>query len=366
MIRAAVLTEPNRPLQVEEVDLAAPGPGEVRVKVAAAGICHSDLHYMNGELGHPLPVVLGHEGAGTVVEVGSGVADFSVGDHVVLLWRTSCGHCGYCSSGRPHLCPQGNALRVNGTLLDGTSRLSLRGGPLHHFLGVSCFAEEAVLPQEGVVKVPDDVPLEIAAVCGCSVMTGVGAAMNSARVEPGSTVLVIGAGGVGLCAIMGARLCGAAQIIAADLNPSKLETAKRFGATDVVNSAEEDLPRAVRRLSGGGVEFAIEAIGRAETVAQAVRSLRAGGVAVAVGISGPKVKVELPLLDLVMQEKQLRGSVYGSTRPGLDFPRLFDLYRHGRLPLDELLSHRYRLEEINEAYAALQRGELTRAVVLLG
>lgn len=365
MIRAAVLTEPNQPLQVDEVELAGPGPGEVRVRVGAAGVCHSDLHYMQGSLPHPLPVVLGHEGAGTVIEVGPGVGGTAPGDRVVLLWRTSCGHCGYCSSGRPHLCPAGARLRIRGTLADGTSRLSRHGGALHHFLGVSCFAEEAVVPQEGVVPVPDDVPLEIAAVCGCSVMTGVGAATNTLGVQPGSSVLVVGAGGVGLSAIMGARLCGAAQIIAADVNPAKLETAKQFGATDVLNTAEVDLVRTVRRMTDGGVEFAVEAIGLPDLVAQSVRSLRAGGIAAAVGIAGPEARVELPLLELVDQEKQLRGSIYGSTRPGLDFPRLFDLYRHGRLPLDRLLSHRFRLDQINEAYDALQRGELTRAVVVM-
>jgi Zn-dependent alcohol dehydrogenase len=365
MIRAAILTEPGRPLQVDDVDLAAPGPGEVRVRVGAAGVCHSDLHDRQGVLPHPLPVVLGHEGAGTVTEVGQGVTEVAPGDRVVLLWRASCGHCAYCSSGRPELCPNGVPMRLKGTLADGTSRLSWRGQEVHHFLGVSCFAEEAVLPKEGVVRVPDDVPLEIAALCGCSVMTGVGAATNTLGVQPGSSVLVVGAGGVGLCAIMGAQLCGAAQIIAADLNPAKLETARQFGATDVINTGEEDLPRTVRKLTGGGVEFAIEAIGIPELVAQAVRSLRAGGIAAAVGIAAPSAKVELPLLELVDQEKQLRGSIYGSTRPGLDFPRLFDLYRHGRLPLDRLLSHRFSLDQINQAYEALQRGELTRAVVVL-
>lgn len=365
MIRAAVLTEPNQPLQVEEVDLAAPGPGEVRVRVDAAGVCHSDLHYMQGSLPHPLPVVLGHEGAGTVIEVGAGVTEVAPGEKVVLLWRTSCGHCAYCSSGRPQLCLKGGRMLVQGTLADGTSRLSWHGAELHHFLGVSCFAEEAVLPQEGVVAVPDGVPMEIAAVCGCSVMTGVGTAMNTLQVEPGSSVLVIGAGGVGLSAIMGAQLCGAAQIIAADLNPAKLETARQFGATDVVNTGEEDLVRTVRALTDGGAEFAVEAIGLPDLVTQALRSLRPGGIAAAVGIAGPGARAEVPLLELVQAEKQLRGSIYGSTQPGLDFPRLFDLYRRGRLPLDQLLSHRFRLDQINEAYDALQRGELTRGVILL-
>lgn len=256
-------------------------------------------------------------------------------------------------------------MRVDGTLADGTTRLSRGGEQVHHFLGVSCFAEEAVVPENGVVPVPEGVPLEIAALCGCSVMTGVGAATNTLRVEPGSSVLVIGAGGVGLSAIMGAQLCGAAQIIAADLNPAKLETARQFGATDVVNTGSEELARTVRRLTGGGAEYAIEAIGRPELVTEALRSVRAGGIVCAVGLAARQAKVEVLLTDLVQSEKQLRGSIYGSTRPGLDFPRLFDLYRRGRLPLDRLLSHRFTLDQINEAYTALQRGDLTRGVITL-
>ncbi|MBJ7598974.1 MAG: Zn-dependent alcohol dehydrogenase [Candidatus Nephthysia bennettiae] len=363
MPRAAVLYEAGQPLRVEEVDLAPPQTREVRVRVVAAGVCHSDYHYMKGDLATRLPAVLGHEGAGVVEEVGAGVTTVAPGDHVVLLWRSGCGHCAYCATGRPALCAHGAALRNTGRLLDGTTRLSRDGREISHFLGVSCFAEAAVCPEQSVLKIDGDIPLEIAALAGCSVMTGVGAATNSARVEPGSSVLVIGAGGVGLCAIMGAQLCGAARVVAADLNPSKLRMAHEFGASDLIDASSEDVVKAVRELTGGGVDFAFEAIGRPETVTQALRALRAGGVAVAIGVAPPAARAEISPFDLVLQEKTLKGSIYGSTRPHADFPRLFELYRRGRLPLDRLLSRRYRLEEVNEAYDAMLTGEVARSVI---
>src|SRR5215471_2366883 len=236
-MRAAVLYEPGQPLRVEEVELGSPRAGEVRVRVAAAGVCHSDYHYMRGDLRGNLPVVLGHEGAGIVEEVGPDVTTVRPGDHVVLLWRTSCGRCEFCSTGRPALCPDGAAVRASGRMPDGTSRLSRDGVEIKHFLGVSCFAEQTVCQERSVLKLPEDVPLPVGAVAGCAVMTGVGAVVNTARVEPGSTVLVVGAGGVGLCAVMGAGLAGAARIVAADLNAGRLELATSFGATDVVDAS---------------------------------------------------------------------------------------------------------------------------------
>ena len=328
-LKAAILYEAGQPLQVEEVDLGAPRAGEVLVRVAAAGVCHSDYHYMRGDLEMSLPAVLGHEGAGVVEEVGPGVTSVQPGDHVVLLWRAGCGRCAYCGTGRPALCPWGLQLRNTGRMPDGTSRLSRQGVELTHFLGVSCFAEAAVCAEQSLLKIPDDVPLAIAALAGCSVMTGVGAAVNSARVEPGSSVLVLGGGGVGLCAVMGARLCGAAQIVVADLNPRKLELAREFGATDVVDASSEDVVVTARRLSGAGVDYAFEAIGRADTVTQTVRAVRAGGMAVVIGVAPAAARAEISPFDLVLQEKTLKGSIYGSTRPQTDFPRLFELYRRG-------------------------------------
>jgi Zn-dependent alcohol dehydrogenase len=318
---------------------------------------------MRGDLTTELPAVLGHEGAGVVEEVGLGVTTVRPGDHVVLLWRSVCGHCRYCSAGRPALCDQGATLRNTGRLLDGTSRLSLEGRPISHFLGVSCFAEEVVCSEQSVLKIDADVPLPIAALAGCSVMTGVGAATNSARVEPGASVLVIGAGGVGLCTVMGAQLCGASRILVADLNPAKLEMARDFGATDLIDASSEDVVKTARRLTAGGVDYAFEAIGRPDTVTQAVRALCAGGVAVAVGVAPPSARAEVSPFDLVLQEKTLKGSIYGSTRPHADFPRLFELYRRGRLPLDRLLSRTYPLEQVNEAYQAMLSGEVARSVI---
>jgi Zn-dependent alcohol dehydrogenase len=362
-MKAAVLYEPGQPLQIEEVELAPPRAGEVMVKVAAAGVCHSDYHVMSGDMPAALPAVLGHEGAGVVEEVGPAVTTVRPGDRVVLLWRTSCGHCEYCSTGRPALCPNGMALRNNGYLPDGTTRLARDGREIRHWVGVSCFAERTVCSEHAVLKIPDDVPLPVAAVAGCAVMTGVGAVINTARVPPGSTVLVIGAGGVGLCAIMGAVVAGAARIIAADLNPAKLELASSFGATDVVDSSSEDVVRAVRDLAGG-VDYAFEVIGRSETVVQALRAVRMGGTAVAVGVAPSGTTANVNIYDLVLQEKTLKGSLYGSARPEADFPRLFDLYRRGRLPLDRLLSREWPLASINEAYDALIAGTVARSIVV--
>lgn len=363
-MRAAVLYEPGQRLRVEEVDLAAPQAGEVRVRVAAAGVCHSDYHFMRGDLVGNLPVVLGHEGAGVVEEVGPNVTGLEQGDHVVLLWRLSCGRCEFCSKGRPALCPVGAAVRATGRMPDGTSRLSREGVEIRHFLGVSCFAEQVVCPERAALKIPDDVPLPIAAVAGCAVMTGVGAVINTARVEPGSTVLVIGAGGVGLCAVMGAVLAGAARIVAADVNPLKLELATSFGATDAIDASSEDVVEAARELTGGGVDYAFEVIGLADTVTQAVRSLRAGGTAVAIGVAPAGAAAQVSLGELVRDEKTLKGSIYGSTRPHADFPRLFELYRRGRLPLDRLLTREWPLAQINEAYDAMIAGTVARSVVV--
>src|SRR5262245_54514073 len=363
-MRAAVLYEAGTPLRVEEVDLEAPHAGEVRVRVAAAGVCHSDYHYMRGDLVGNLPVVLGHEGAGVVEEVGPGVTSFRPGDHVVLLWRTACGRCEFCSRGRPALCPEGASVRATGRMPDGTSRLSRDGHEIRHFLGVSCFAEQTVCQERSLLELPEDVPLPVGAVAGCAVMTGVGAVVNTAKVEPGSTVLVVGAGGVGLCAIMGAVLAGAARIVAADTNPTKLELATSLGATDVVDSSRDDLVDAVRELTGAGVDYAFEVIGLAETVEQAIRAVRVGGTAVAVGIVPTGMTAQVNVQQLVMQEKTLKGSIYGSTRPRVDFPRLFELYRRGRLPLDRLLTRQWALGEINEAYDALLAGTVARSVVV--
>lgn len=364
-VKAAVLYAVKQPLRVEDVRLDAPRDGEVLVRIGAAGVCHSDYHFMNGDLPIGLPCVLGHEGAGVVEEVGRGVTTVKPGDHVVLLFRPNCGHCEFCSQGRPALCWMAAQLRNTGRLLDGTSRLSREGEEIKHFLGVSCFAERTVVPEQGVVPIPEDVPMEVAALVGCAVMTGVGAVMNTARVPPGAAVLVVGAGGVGLNCVMGAALVGAHPIIVADLVDAKLETAMDFGATHAVNARTHDLVEGVRELtSGEGVDFSFEAIGSPKAMAQTFQALRRGGVATAVGIAPAGSELSISAGELVYQEKTLKGSYYGSTRPQADMPRLLQLYRSGKLPIDRLISRRYPLDQVNEAYDALLAGEVARSVLI--
>ena len=362
-MKAAVLRAVGAPISVEPLELEPPRAGEVRVRIAAAGVCHSDYHFVTGDLSTPLPAVLGHEGAGVVEEVGEDVTSVVPGDHVLFLWRTSCGRCALCQTGRPALCTTGLKTRSMGLLADGSTRLSHGGERIHHVLGVSCFAEQAVVSERSVLKIAATVPLEVAALIGCAVMTGVGAVVNTAAVRPGSSVLVIGAGGVGQCVVMGARLAGASTIVVADVSANKLRAATALGATDAVDSSSEDLVKAVRARTSGGVEYAFEAVGRPDTLSQAVRALRPGGTAVAVGLGKGDARVEVGINDLVLQEKTLRGSLYGSARPAADIPMLISLYMTGRLPLDELLSRRYAIEQINEAYQAMLGGDVARSVV---
>jgi Zn-dependent alcohol dehydrogenase len=363
-VRAAVLREIGTPVAIEDVDLERPHGGEVRVRVKAAGVCHSDYHFVTGDLPKQLPFVLGHEGAGVILETAAGITSVVPGDHVVLLWRTSCGRCAACQTGRPVLCATGSAARMRGVLDDGTSRLSRGGEVLFHNVAVSCLAEEVVTGERSVLKIPNDVPFEIAAVIGCAVMTGVGAAVNTARVHPGSSVLVIGAGGIGQCVVMGARLAGAGRIVVADVVRAKLEMTTALGATDLVDTSDADLVESVRALTDGGVDYAFEAIGRGELVGGAVRSLRPGGTAVAIGYGSSAQRIDIPMNDLVRNEWVLRGSAYGSTRPAADIPMIIDLYRSGRLPLDRLVSRRYRLDDLNEAFRAMLAGEVARSVVI--
>jgi len=366
-MKAAVLYEARSPLEVEQIDLEPPRRGEVLVRVAVAGVCHSDYHYMIGALTTPLPAVLGHEGAGVVEAIGDGVTAVQPGDHVVLLFRATCGRCEFCSRGRPALCGTTRKMRATGRFPDGTTRLKRSGHEIRHFAGLSCFAERTVVLEQALVPIRKDVPLEIAALVGCSVMTGVGAVTNTARVEPGSSVLVIGAGGVGLSAVMGAHLAGASPILVADVKDSKLEMALDFGATHTIDASRRDVVEATREVTGNeGVDYAFEAIGRGATITQALQAVRRGGTAVAIGLAPQGALATIAPLDLVLQEKALKGSFYGSTRPYADMPRLLDLYRAGRLPLQRLVTSRYRLEQINEAYDAMIAGEVARAVIVFG
>lgn len=362
--QAAVLFEVGKKLELCEVDVQAPGPGEVLVRMAAGGVCHSDLHVMTGHLTAALPAVLGHEGAGVVAEVGAGVTSVKPGDHVIPLWRMSCGACEYCSDGRPALCPDGTQIRMTGRLLDGTTRFSRQGREIKHFAGVSSFSQYSVIPEKGVLRIPDDFPLERAALLGCGVITGVGAVVNAARVKPGSSVVVFGTGGVGLNVVQGAVIAGAEKIIAVDLLDRKLEYATQFGATHTVNASTGDPVERVRALTRGrGVDYAFEVVGLPAVMRQAFDCLAKRGMAVVVGVAPMATEVAVPVMSLVFEERVLTGSVYGSSRPRIDIPMLMDLYRAGKLKLDELLTRTYPFGEINEAYAALERGEVARSVV---
>jgi alcohol dehydrogenase len=372
-IQAAVLRESglpspfahSRPLGIESVDLDPPGPGEVLVRVRAAGLCHSDLSVIDGNRPRPLPMVLGHEVAGVVEDVGAGVDDLQRGDHVVAAFVPSCGHCEPCSRGRPALCEPGLASNTDGTLLSGARRLHQGEATVHHHLGVSGFAEWATLSRRSLVLIDDSVPLDKAALVGCAVMTGVGAAINTAKVEPGSSVAVFGAGGIGLNVIQGAALAGASTIIAVDMADKKLEMAQQFGATHVVNpSSDGDAVQKIIALSGGGADYAFEAIGLPATIQQTYAWLRKGGTAVVVGVAKMMDQVQLGAFMMPFQEKVLTGSMYGSARPSTDFPRLLDLYKAHRLKLDELVTATYKIEDINRAFDDMQHGVNARGVIL--
>jgi len=332
--RAAVLRQMGSPLTVEQLELAPPGPGEVLVRVAAAGVCHSDLHLADGHLGSERqPIVLGHEGAGTVEAVGAGVAHVAAGDHVAFCFVPSCGACAQCLAGHANLCVPAGEHNSRGVLGDGTTRLSFPGGePVKHFLSVACFAERCVVPAAAAVPLPAGLPLWQAALVGCSVVTGLGAVRNVARVQPGQSVAVIGCGGVGLQAIAGARLAGAARVVAIDRDPGKLERALRLGATEMVLAGDGRDPVArVRELCGeGGADHAIEVVGRPDTIRQAFEMIRPGGTAVVVGIAPRGVEVALPALDFV-SDKTIAGCFYGSGNPAAEMPELIGMLMDGRL-----------------------------------
>ncbi|WP_197019000.1 Zn-dependent alcohol dehydrogenase [Thioalkalivibrio sp. HK1] len=361
-MKAAVLYEANKPLAIETVELDDPKDGEVLVRIAAAGVCYSDYHVMKGEWSMPKPVVLGHEGAGIVEKVGAGVTRLSPGDHVILNFRANCGHCDHCIVGRPVLCDGIEAGRV--FMFDGTVRLHRNGQDIHHMTRTACFAEYAVVPESGAVPIRSDMPLDKACLIGCSVMTGLGAVTNTARIEAGSDVAVIGCGGVGLNTIQGALLAGADRIIAVDLLDNKLEYAKEFGATDLINAGNGDAVARVRELTKGGVDYAFEVIGNPKTIIQAYEMCRIGGTTVIVGMAPENDIIEINALSLPRTERAIVGSWYGSARPWVDLPKLTDLYMRGRLKIDPMISRTWRLDEINEAYQTLAAGDVARSVIL--
>jgi NDMA-dependent alcohol dehydrogenase len=363
-VRAAVLRELNAPLSLEEVELEAPGSGEVLVRLAASGVCHSDWNVVTGATPNPLPAVLGHEGAGVVEEVGPGVEEVAPGDHVILSWLPACGRCFYCLRGRPVLCDVAMEDMFRGTLPGGVLRLSRDGERLHHYSYLSTFAERCIVPEGCCVRIRRDAPLEVAALVGCAIMTGVGAVWNRAQVEPGSAVVVFGAGGVGLSAVLGAQLAGAGAIVAADPVAFKRETALDLGATHAVDPSVEDVGGLLRDLTDGrGADYAFDTAGAPGVVAQAYGVVRRGGTVVAVGIPPLEATADLSGPSLPREEKVVTGSFYGSCRPQTDMPLLLDLFMDGRLPLDRLVSRRYPLEKVNEAFAAMNEGQVARAVV---
>ncbi len=372
-VRAAVLREmgrlapyaESRPLEIEEVELAGPGVGEVLVRVLAAGLCHSDLSVIEGKRRRPMPMVLGHEAAGEVVELGAGVEGLRVGDRVVFSFVPVCGQCGPCASGRAALCEPGAEANGRGELLGGGLRWRGAGGQvLRHHLGVSGFAEYIVVSARSAVRVEQDLPAEIAALFGCAVMTGVGAVVHTAKVAPGESVAVFGLGGVGLAALLGARAAGAYPLIAVDISAEKLGLARELGADICVDASAGDVVSAVREASGGGVEFAIESVGSELVLGQAYAATRRGGTTVAVGLPAPERMLSVPAVSLVAEERTIKGSYMGSAVPSRDLPRWIALYRAGRLPVDRLLTHRLRLEEINAGFDRLARGEAIRQVVI--
>lgn len=354
----------SRPLVVEELELEGPGPGEALVEIAAAGLCHSDLSVIDGSRSRPLPMVLGHEASGVVAEVGAEVEDLKVGDHVIFSFVPVCGRCLQCAVGRPALCERGNAANGRGTLLRGARRFKNdRGEALHHHLGVSAFSRYTVAARESLIPIPSEVSLEKAALFGCAVLTGVGAVVNTARVEAGARVAVFGLGGVGLAVVLGARLAGALQILAVDLLPSKLALARRLGATHTVEAGDGKTVEAVRELSRGGVDYAFEAVGSAKVLGQAYQATRRGGKTITIGLPHPEQRLDLQAVSLVAEERTLVGSYMGSAVPQRDIPRFIDLYLAGKLSVDELVSQRVELPAVNSAFDALREGSVVRQLL---
>jgi Zn-dependent alcohol dehydrogenase len=365
--RAAVLTALHQPLELRDgVEVEHPHPGEVRVRMVASGVCHSDLSMQNGTLPVTVPAVLGHEGAGVIEEVGEGVDDLVPGDHVVISWVPQCRTCFFCTHGQPHLCRTADAVLVTGGLLDGNPRLRLDGAPLQQMLGTGTFCQTTVVDATAVVKVPDDLDLSVAALLGCAVLTGVGAALNTATIRPGDTVAVVGCGGVGLNVVQGARLAEAGEIVAIDIHPAKLDLARTLGATTTVDATGQDPIGAVFDLTGQrGADVAFEAIGAGPTIDQTVTLTRRGGQAILVGIPRMDVMLTVPvMLGLVMAERTIKGCWYGSADVRRDIPVLIEHYRRGDLLLDELVSRRIALDDVNTALDDMTTTGLARSVIV--
>ena len=359
-MKAAVLRDLARPMEIEDVDIAKPGPREVLLRVAAVGLCHSDLHILEGDLQFPLPAILGHEAAGIVEQVGSDVKTVRPGDHIIVSLTFNCGHCEQCHGGHSNRCLTPEAMRGP----DEPPRLHRGGERIGQFMNTGSFAEMMLVHESGCVPIRRDMPFDRACLIACGVSTGFGAATRTACVRAGESVVVIGCGGVGLAAINGARVAGAGQIIAVDRLPVKLEMARAFGATDVVNASAGDVVEQVMGLTRGrGVDHALEAIGRKETIEASFAVLAKGGTATVVGVTRPDVKIELPAITF-MREKRIQGSMMGGVRLAVDIPHYVDLYLQGRLKLDELISQRLTLDEVNKGFEDMRRGDVARSVII--
>ncbi|MCY1273518.1 S-(hydroxymethyl)glutathione dehydrogenase [compost metagenome] len=358
-MKAAVFHTPGSPLTIEEVGISKPGPREVLVRTVAVGVCHSDLHVVDGMFPHPAPVVLGHEAAGIVEQVGSEVRTIKPGDHVVTCLSVYCGHCAHCVTGHLSLCVSPETRRGKGE----EPRLTYVQKPMPQFVNLSAYAEQMLVHEHALVAIRRDMPLDRAALLGCAVTTGTGAVFNTAKVRPGETVAVLGCGGIGLSTINGAALAGAGRIIAIDMVDSKLELARQFGATDVINAKDGDAVKQVVELTRGGVDHSFECIGLKPTAEQAFGMLKRGGTATIIGMMKPGTKLEIDPFQL-LQERRIQGSIMGSNRFPVDLPALTDFYMQGRLKLDEMISQRLKLEEINVAFDEMRRGELARSVIV--
>lgn len=356
--RAAVARQAGQPLSVEEIDLAEPGPHEVLVRMAASGVCHSDLSVQNGTIPFMFPTVLGHEGAGVVEAIGEAVTRVRPGDHVVLTWMPPCRRCFWCLAGQPMLCENGLAAVLGGNYA------SVDGTPLVRGLGTATFGERTLVPEGGAVPIDRSIPLELAALVGCALTTGIGAVWNTAELRPGTSVAVIGCGGVGLSVIQGARLAGASLIVAVDPVPAKLEMAKSFGAAVGVDGAA-DVPAAVREVTGGrGADTVFEVVGRPETIRTAFDATRRGGTVVLVGAGSASAQVTFNAMELFLDAKTVKGCVYGSADPDRDFPVLVDAIRSGAVDAESLVTRRIALDEINDAFAAMEAGAVARSVIV--
>jgi len=361
-MKAAVQYEPGTPLKIEDVTLDEPGEHEILVKLAATGVCHSDLHMMKGEMPQPTPFVPGHEGAGVVEKVGPGVTTVQPGDHVILMVAISCGKCRFCVEGRPTLCVENLPIQMMATLPGGHMRLRKGDQQLHHLFGLACYAEKTVVHERSAVKIRDDAPLETVCLLGCGASTGIGTAINTTGIKAGENIVIFGCGGVGLSAVMGAKLAGAGSIIAVDVLDSKLQKAGELGATHLINAAQDDPATKVTELLGGGADYALEFIGNVEVTAKALGTIRAGGTLVVAGMAPVTSVLTIAPFEFLIG-KTITGAVQGDIVAPVDIPRYVDLFMEGRLPIDKLVSRTYALDGINEAFEAMEKGEAIRSVI---